>query len=277
MTEAVIDQTTTDQTVPPSDTETKVPEKPSVADTQETVAETDEQKNERVRREAEEKAAKRARGVQRRIDELTAEKHAERKRADELLELVKTLSGKSGATQTQAEGEPAQRDGEPWEDFAVRRAEWRAERKVEAKLAEFQRTQQEQTRTASSQQNEAAVEREYLARQKEAAKTIPDFMETMEEADVEVPTPVFHMLKRLPEGPLIAYHMAKNSELARQFYENPPEMHPVLLGRLAATLKAPQKSNAPAPGKPVQSRPGTSSEPPSDPEKYWAWAEKNMR
>ena len=278
MTEEVLDQTTTDQTVQPSETETKVAEKTGVTDTQEKVAETDEQKNDRVQREAAEKAEKRARGVQKRIDELTAEKHAERKRADELqAQLFRFMEQKNPVAQA-VEGEPKQKDGEPWEEYVLRLAEHRAEKRVDAMLAEFQSKRQEETRTLTAQQEQAEAERQYLARQRETAKTIPDFMEVMEDADIEIPGHVYGLIQRMPDGPVIAYHMAKNPDLARQFFDSPTHMHGILLGQLSATLKASQtSSNAPAPGKPVQSKPGNSSEMPSDPDKYRAWAEKNLR
>jgi hypothetical protein len=103
-------------------------------------------------------------------------------------------------------------------------------------------------------------------------------METMADADIAVPTAVYDMIRRLPEGPTIAYHMAKNPELAQQFFEQPPYMHGVLLGQLAATLKAPQKTTtAPAPGKPAASKAGSDNEPPSDPNLYRAWADKHLK
>lgn len=279
MTEEVLDQTTTEQTVQPSETETKVAEKTGVADTQENV-ETDEQKNERVKREAAEKAEKRSRGVQRRIDELTAEKHAERKRADELQALLARAIGQPQSKVDGPQGEPT-REQYPnldYESFIILRAEWRAEQKAKAIAEAATSTTREEAQKAVAAQEQAAAEREYLARQRETAKTIPDFTETMEEADVEVPGHVYAMIQRMPDGPVVAYHMAKNPELARQFYDNPPYMHGILLGQLSAMLKASAKtSNAPAPGKPVQQRPGSSTEPPSDPEKYFAWAQKHMR
>jgi hypothetical protein len=278
MPDEVIDQTTTDQTVQPSETETKVTEKTGVTDTQVKVAETDEQKNERVQREATEKAEKRARGVQKRIDELTAEKHAERKRADELQATLLRMMERGEKAQQADQGEPKQKEGEAWEEYVLRLAEYRADKRVEARLAEFSKKNEEKTQQSTAQQQQAEVERQYLTRQRETAKSIPDFMETMENADIEVPGYTYALIQRMADGPLIAYHLAKNQELTQQFFDSAPEMHGILLGQLSATLKASQKtSNAPAPGTPVKSKPGSSNEPPSDPEKYWDWAQKNMR
>jgi type II secretory pathway component PulJ len=245
-------------------------------DTQQTVAETDEQKNERVQREAAEKAEKRSRGVQKRIDELTADKHSLARQLSEALALAKQ-AGETRQAKPTVEGEPTQGADESLADFLVRRAVHVAEQKATAIVEQKTKASQEATQRTEAQKAEVAVEREYQARQKEAATKIPDFMETMEDADIAVPTPVYNMIRRLPEGPVIAYHMAKKPELAQQFFQHPPEMHGVLLGQLAATLKAPQKTTtAPAPGKTVASKAGSDNEPPSDPEKYRAWADKHL-
>lgn len=247
-------------------------------DAQQTVVETDEQKNERVQREAQEKAEKRSRGVQKRLDELTAEKYAERKRADELQALLKQTLERGQPKAETVQGEPTQGADESLADYLVRKAVHISEQKASAIVERERKTSQETAQRTEAKRTEATVLREYQARQKEVSTTIPDFMETMEDADIAVPTPVYQMIMRIKEGPLIAYHMAKKPELAQQFFSSPPEMHGVLLGQLAATLKAPQKTTtAPAPGKTVASTAGSDNAPPSDPEKYRAWADKHLK
>ena len=73
-----------------------------------TVEETDEQKNERVQKESAARAEKRANSIQKRMDELTADKYAERKRADELAEnnaRLMAMIEENKAPQKQAETE----------------------------------------------------------------------------------------------------------------------------------------------------------------------------
>jgi hypothetical protein len=256
-------------------------EKPGATDAQEKVAETDEQKNERVQKEAAEKAEKRAKGVQKRIDELTADKHAERKRADELASqnarILALLEGKQAAPAVQ--GEPKREQFESYEDFLTARAEFRAEQKAKALIEQSTKTSDEQRRKEASEQAQRTLEQGYADRQRQAAKDISDFNEVMEEADIAVPTQVFNMIMRMPDGPAIAYNMAKNPDLVQQFWSNPAEMHGILLGQLSATLKSQQKAQtkAPDPGKPVGSKAGTATEPPSDPNLYRAWADKHLR
>jgi hypothetical protein len=268
-------------TLKPSETVPEGTEKPGAPDAQEKVAETDEQKNERIQKEAAEKAEKRAKGVQKRIDELTADKHAERKRADELAaqnaRILALLEGKQAAPAVQ--GEPKREQFESYEDYVAARAEFRAEQKAKALIEQSTKTSDEQRRKEASEQAQRSLEQGYADRQRQAAKDISDFNDVMEDADIAVPTQVYNMIMRMPDGPVIAYNMAKNPDLVQQFWSNPAEMHGILLGQLSATLKSQQKAQtkAPDPGKPVGSKAGSATEPPSDPNLYRAWADKHLR
>jgi hypothetical protein len=265
-----------------SETAKDAEKQPGATDAQEKVAETDEQKNERIQKEAAEKAEKRAKGVQKRIDELTADKHAERKRADELASqnarILALLEGKQ-APAAAAQGEPKREQFESYEDYVAARAEFRAEQKAKALIEQSTKTSEEQRRKETSEQAQRTLEQGYADRQRQAAKDISDFNDVMEDADIAVPTQVYNMIMRMPDGPVIAYNMAKNPDLVQQFWSNPAEMHGILLGQLSATLKSQQKAQtkAPDPGKPVGSKAGTATEPPTDPNLYRAWADKHLK
>lgn len=248
-------------------------------DTPEPAVETDEQKAERERVDSERAAARadrKQKALDNRFAELTAEKHALKAQADQL---ARQLEEARQPKLTPVSGEPTRDQFDDYEAYIVARAEYRAEQRAlaiaERSAKSFQEVQAQQAREQSAKAETTA----YLERQKEAAKTIPDFNDVMEDADVEVPTTVFNMIKRMADGPTIAYHMAKNPALAKQFYDNPPDLHGVLLGQLSASLKVPAKtvSSAPPPGKTVSSTRGSSMEPPSDPNLYRTWADKHLR
>ena len=256
----------------------------------ENVEETDEQKNERVQREAAEASAKRAekqsRGVQKRIDELTADKHAERKRADEQAELNRRLlamiEGRTAPTGQSAAGEAPQREQfGSYEEYLRADARFVAQQEAKALFEQSSKAQREAQAKVEAEKSVIATRQNYASREAEIAKTIPDYFDVMEDANVSVPTTALNLLQKMPDGPLIAYHIAKQPDLAKQFWQHAddPAMHGVILGQLSATLKAaPSKSsNAPAPGKPAQSKPAASNGPPSDPEQYFAWAAKHMK
>lgn len=247
------------------------------------VEETDEQKNERVQKEAQERSEKKAKGIQKRMDELTADKYAERKRADDLAAMnAKLMAMIEGNQKPQAQASSGEPNPEDYEGNEA--GYWRAVAKYEAAeaakavVAERLKVSEEQAKRLSEEQKEQEVAKNFVARRKEAEKTIPDYKDVVGEWTPAVPQSVQNMLIRLEEGPLIAYHLAKNPQLEEQFNEQPEYMHGVLLGQLLSTIKAAAKTTtAPKPGTPVASKAGTSTEPPSDPKLYRAWADKNLR
>lgn len=244
--------------------------------------ETDEQKNERIQKEAADRAEKKRNSTQRRMDELTADKYAERKRADELAaqnaRILALLEGKSTQGQP-AQDAPKREQFESYEDFLRAEARFIAKQEAKALFDQSSKTSDEARKTEQAAEAQRTLERAYVDRQRQAAKDISDYTEVMEDADISVPTQVFNMIMRMPDGPAVAYSMAKNPDLAQQFWSNPPEMHGVLLGQLSATLKSQQKTatKAPDPGKPVGSKAGTATEPPTDPNLYRAWADKHLK
>ena len=252
-------------------------------------AATDEQKNQQVKEEEAKKTEKRARGWQKRVDELTRDKYAERQAREALQkqneELLRVALGKGNATAQQQEqdGRPNPANyvhGESDAQYIRDDAVWMAEQRTRAILNETAKQQTEAQAKRAQEQSERAVANAFMARQREIAKTIPDYEATMEEGahEISVPNPVFDMIRRMPDGPLVAYHMVKNPALTEQFFSNPPELHGILLGQLSATLKGAAKiSNAPPPGKTTQAKAASSSTPPEDTAAYFAWAEKHMR
>lgn len=247
--------------------------------------ETEEQKKEAEAKEAAEKARikeeRKQASIQKRINELTAEKYEAFKRAELLAEqnakILAMLEGKQGKP-AQNEGEPKRENFEDYEEYVAARAEWRAEQKA---LAIVQKAQAEYKEELSRRERESAeqtAEKQFLERRNAIQKEYPDYQEVVTDWEPNIPSTVQDMIVKLPEGPKICYHLAKNPELEAQFREQPSYMHGVILGQIIASLKSPQKvSAAPPPGKPVTQKQGTATEPPSNPELYYAWAKKNLR
>lgn len=249
---------------------------------------TDEQKKEAEALAAAESARKkeerRQASVQKRINELTAEKYANQKLAEQLAEqnarILAVLEGRNAPAKS-TDGEPKREQFEDYEDFITARAEWRAEQKALAIVEKARSEQREELTKREQATAEKTVEKQFMERRAAAEKELPDFREVVSDWEPNLPDSVVDMIVRVPDGPLISYHLAKNPELEAQFRDQPAYMHGVLLGQLIASLKSPAKkvTAAPAPGKAVASKPsaGTASEPPSDPELYFAWAKKNLK
>jgi hypothetical protein len=255
------------------------------------VVETDEQKNTRIQAEQAEtnrkREEKRQSSIQKRMDELTADKYAERKRADQLQALVERLTGEKSQpkeAETPLSGAPKREDYESYEDFV--RADARHHARLEAQAASkaafenLTKTQQEAKTKADRHTEQQKVEKQFLERRAAAEKELPDYRAVIEDWEPKLPDSVVDLIVRLEEGPLITYHMAKNPALETQFRDSPAHMHGILLGQLLATLKASTKeSAAPKPGKPVTGKVAASdgSSYTGDPEGYFAWAKKNLR
>jgi hypothetical protein len=265
--------------VQPEEVLSEAPQEEVTTTEADAVEETDEEKNERVQREAAEKAEKRTRGIQKRIDELTADKHAERKRADDLAQqnarILALLEEKRQPAKTDLSRDQFEDEGSYVLALARQEAERIAEQKIQRMMAE----QQQLTQRQMQEQEQAQVYKQFIEREEQAKKEIPDFTDTVQDWSPSLPPAVTDMILRLQDGPLIAYHLAKNPDLERQFNTQPEYMHGVILGQLIATIKGnKQTTKAPPVGKPVASTSsGNANEPPSDPEKYLEWAKKHMR
>jgi len=244
----------------------------------------DGEQNKDVIETAQQKSEKKLSGIQKRLNELTRDKYTEREARQNLerqnSELMALLKGQKPASQQPTDNaQPTQDQYTDYAEFVKADAVFHATKAAKAIMEQSTKAQNETQQRQAFIQSEAIAAQTYANRAKETAKSVPDFAEVMAEADnIEVPTPVINMLRRLENGPLVAYHMVKNPALAQQFNEAPPAMHGVLLGQLSATLKGSAKvSNAPPPGKSVKSQAGSSNEPPEDTDAYMVWAAKNMR
>lgn len=246
-------------------------------------SETDEEKNARaIEDEATKRAAKeekRQASVQKRMDELTAQRYKAEARA-EALQAELERARQPAQSQQQASGEPQRDQFESYEDYLEAKVTFKAQQIVDRQLEQSSAKQKETMASAELHKTQQAEQRQFLENRGKLEKEIPDYKDTIEDWEPNLPDTVAAMLIKLPEGPLITYHMAKNPSLEAQFRDQPEYLHGVLLGQLIASLKSPPKvTTAPAPGKTVSTTKTTSTgdEPPSDPEQYFAWATRQQK
>lgn len=248
-------------------------------------SETDEQKNARaIEEEATKRAAredKRQASVQKRMDELTAQRYKAEARA-EALQAELERARQPAPTQQKTASEPQRDQFDTYEAYLEARTEYRADMIVNDRLKEFHAKQTETSSRQQQEQSRQAEHRRYVEHGQKLEKEIPDYKETIEDWDVsKIPDSLVDLLLKLPDGQgnLVSYHLAKDPGLESKLLSQPQSMHGVMVGQLLASLKStPKVSTAPAPGKPVSSSKASSStEPPSDPEQYYAWAQKNLR
>lgn len=249
----------------------------------ETVEETDEQKNERTLRERQERSERQYKGVQRRIDELTRDKYAERaarERAErEADELRQRVLGNQRQPQEDGPQPPRREDYQDYEAYIDARAEYRAALVFEQRLQEASRQAQQRQ---SQEQVARSVQQDRAAIAQSADKfraTAKDFDEVM--AGLDVPsTPVMERAIARTENPAaVLYALGKKPEVAQQIAALDPVDQAKAIGAIEFALKSrpPQVSKAPAPGNPVGGKP---SLPSADPtrmsyDEFVAWRRRN--
>jgi hypothetical protein len=245
----------------------------------------DDQQNKALTEEERKKSEKRISGWQKRVNELTRDKYAERQAREQLAQQNAALLALVKARESQAASPPKDQGPPRQEQYTDYDAYQRDLAAHYGKLAASQhfeqltKHQQEQLSQQMAIQRERAAIDLFAQRAAETAKSVPDYAEVMEDAEsIQVPNNVLAKIRMLDNGPLVAYHMIKNPALAQQFFTKPPEMHDILLGQLSATVKVPAKvSNAPPPGTPAKGKAVSANDPPEDTDAYMAWAAKHMR
>lgn len=228
---------------------------------------------------ASEPPAKPARGVQKRLDELTkkigdAERLADTERQEKLrLLALLEAKGKPEPEKMHDDSEPVRpqkadfADPDAYDkaldDYIDTRSAWRAEKAI-TEAREKDRKEVEQRQIAEGQQ---AARDAYTSRVEKAREKYADYSEVAESPSVNVSMPVAHAILHSEHGPDIAYHLGKNPAEAERISKLPPPLQLVELGLIVASLRGPAtsastgdapkplpaKSSAPKPGKPLQS------------------------
>lgn len=190
-------------------------------------------------------------GVQKRIDELTRKAHeAEREAA-----FWREQAAKSQAPSTDA-AKPARDDFATDADYFEALADWKAEQKV----SEFRKQQQAEALNKAEQNQTATRFELYQERVAASLEAIPDYAEVVGASDVPAAPHVLESILDSDSGPQLAYHLAKNPELAEQLNVMTPVQAAREIGRLEARLAQPKAettppkrtTNAPAPITPVR-------------------------
>lgn len=142
----------------------------------------------------------------------------------------------------------------------------------------------EQQRTASElerQQAQKAARDVFKARADAFAAQYPDFYQTISNPSLQVNQTVARAALVSEHGPALAYHIAKNPDVAARLSSMSPELALMEIGRIEQKLTSPvaqKPSNAPPPAKPVGSRAAVQKDPDKmTPEEYVAYRQKQQR
>ena len=197
---------------------------------------------------------KKAKGVQKRLDELTKQREDERRRAEaaesRLDRALKALEYRQPTEQKEDSEDPEPvkpaktEDQDAYaialEDYISKKAAWISRREVKTALAEQDRKASEK----QIQEAQNAARTAYQGRIEKASEKYPDYHAVAESPDVAVSIPMAHAILHHEQGPDIAYFLGKNPQEAQRISSLTPAVQLVELGLIVAKL------NTPAPPKP---------------------------
>jgi len=208
-------------------------------------------------------------GVQKRIDELTAKrKEAERERdyyrqqleesrqpKQEVIEPVKPVFADFDYD--------SEKFARAMDDYADKKASW--SRHQEA-------VQVKQRETALEQQRK---EWDYQSKSAKFAKDNTDYFETVGNPELRISTDMATVIKDSEHGPALAYYLGKNPGIAAEISYLPPHRQYMEMGKLEVEIvsrKAPERqlSNAPKPITPLGSKSTVKTDPAEMTDKQFA-------
>lgn len=177
----------------------------------------------------------RFKGVQPRIDELTRRRHEAEREAAYWRNVAQGKAQPSGAPAPAPE-KPSPDKYDNYADFVEALTDWKSTQKVNEALAQ-----------RSAQTAQQTVEESFKGRVAEFVKTAPDYVDVVGNSDVPVAGHVAEHIMDSDVGPQLAYHLAKNPELAHRLNAMSPSAAAREIGRMEATLAKPQSAGTPPP------------------------------
>lgn len=165
-----------------------------------------------------------AKGVQKRLDELTRRIHEERREKERLYSLLERGYGTqpSQAPQVaQTDGPPREDQFESWDEYESARIEYAVEQRLAAKEVERQRS---------------SVLQSYEERVAKLRETAADYDEVVNDPTLKITPLMAEVIRESDLGPEVAYHLGTNRSEAERIASLPPHRQAAELGRLEAKL-----------------------------------------
>lgn len=190
-------------------------------------------------------------GVQKRFDELTFKVHQAQREAAYWKERATQQSDPSKDAP-----KPARADFADDEAFVEALTDWKTDQKLNA---HSQQTATERQHEAEARESATRFDL-YQQRVNDSAEAMPDYHEVVGKSDVPAAPHVLESILDSDQGPALAYHLAKNPDVAAQLNDMTPLQAAREIGRLEAQLAQPKAdptpekrtTKAPAPINPVR-------------------------
>lgn len=229
-------------------------------------------------------------GVQKRLDELTREKHEERRRADHLASMLEQALAVQRQPAQQEPEAPVFQPTRPkptladcdfdTEAYADKLTDWKLEQRDVQARQQYERQQEEQkTRTF-----EQSFEEKRAQTLEQGSAKFPDFGEVIS----SLPPNVMHLklasaIMETAAPADVAYYLGKNPSEAARISQLDPFRMALEIGRIEgkATVPVPPKkaSSAPPPVTPIGSNAtsGAEPDPAKDPQGWLAWERARVK
>ncbi len=175
-------------------------------------------------------------GVQKRFDELTRKAHEAAREAAYWRE----VATKQSASSTDAP-KPARDAFGSDDDYFEALADW----KTGQKLSEYRKQQQAESLNKAEQTQTATRFELYQERVSTALDAMPDYEEVVGASDVPAAPHVLESILDSEQGPQLAYHLAKNPDVAERLNAMTPVQAAREIGRLEAQLEKPKADTTP--------------------------------
>lgn len=214
-----------------------------------------------------------AKGVQKRIDELTElRRNAERDR-DYWRELALQPKDKpQEAPKPQPQGKPSLDQFESYDGYLEALSDWKVDQRLQAERQQTQEREQQ----ATQQQREY----EFSLRVQTFAETHPDFDSVVRNPSLPITQEMVEVAQSSDKGPEVLYHLGQNPEEAHRISQLSPLQQALELGRLEVSLSRPSRTQtgAPPPIEPVSGTGGNESVDPErmTPDEWMAWRNKQL-
>lgn len=208
-----------------------------------------------------------AKGVQKRLDELTRnwreEQRARERTQAQLDRALSLLEQKvTGKAETTDDAEPQEPDPSKYTDQAAFNADYKkywlnlVEWKADQKLKTWQQKEREAREREESEKQTRTVQERYLQNVEKAREKYADYDSVTRNPSLPITQPMAQAIMLHENGTDIAYHLGTNPQEAVRIASLPRESQLLELGVIAATLKQtpvakPPVSIAPKPIKPL--------------------------
>jgi hypothetical protein len=218
---------------------------------------------------------KKPKGVQKRLDELTAlRREAERDR-DYWRELAmqKAKEPKAEPEAPIPTGRPASEDFESYDQYLDALTDWKLEQR------DAQNTQAQQQR--EQQEQKAAQAQTFEQRAQAVRESHPDFDQVVRNPALPVSDAMAEAAYSSEKGPELLYYLGQNPAEAQRIYSLTPYAQAMEMGKIEAQLSRPSKTQSGAPP-PIEPISGSGAQQTVDPdrmtvEQWKAWRNKQVR